>query len=573
MGPPPVHVYCPVVGCRKRKDQWSHYGCHLPDAFTLPVDERLVANSDLICPRCMQRHNEALRNQVLAPFTIDALLAAVDLDNSRTLPTTPPPRPLSPPPPLPLLPRLTPAPHFPLRPTRRTPIRAVPITLGQTTIPFTSHPLVTADLYANDPSHPGLSFWRLDDDEFPLGAQPTELQPPLYDEVTSTTTATYEMPVVAFRLPQRTHWSVEATSEYRERRRRRLDDDVLSYVREGQRRADRKRVITLYQKDIEEVSAWPRPQEGEDASLPSPPSPPSASNSPFNTQRFSLHPHNLCCLMRDHPFAGFSSPSYYIKVPGSFFCLHVEQLFAPFYNICYDGSTTWWVVHREDRHQLDEYLVQRARQWYGVDDGVELSPMEREAIKGLLYTKAVVFHPDDVVNAGVRLIQVVQDDHTVVVGDGDVVHFGMVTHNADDRQDSRSVNEAINFVPLQWLTTGLPRLVAWLQWLRDFWIPTQHRTVMTGEAKGRLREAMRDTYTNHLIAHHCAPRWTHEFLTRLRDLLTAPTQPNDPHHATRTAIAALLNNDAAVLGVLGYVTEALTVLDEPLVHQWLMQHC
>ena len=63
---------------------------------------------------------------------------------------------------------------------------------------------------------------------------------------------------------------------------------------------------------------------------------------------FALDSANLCSLVPDIRFSGFSSPSWYVKTPGSFFCLHVEQLFAPFYNLCYEGSTTWWVVRTED---------------------------------------------------------------------------------------------------------------------------------------------------------------------------------------------------------------------------------
>ena len=43
------------------------------------------------------------------------------------------------------------------------------------------------------------------------------------------------------------------------------------------------------------------------------------------------------------------------------------------YNICYEGSTTWWVVRTEDRVKLEKYIVTRARQWYNVPVSVQLS--------------------------------------------------------------------------------------------------------------------------------------------------------------------------------------------------------
>ena len=61
---------------------------------------------------------------------------------------------------------------------------------------------------------------------------------------------------------------------------------------------------------------------------------------------------------------------------GLLLCMHVEQLFAPFYNLCYEGSTTWWVVRREDREALNQYVVARAKRWYGVDEGEGLTGEE-----------------------------------------------------------------------------------------------------------------------------------------------------------------------------------------------------
>ena len=130
--------------------------------------------------------------------------------------------------------------------------------------------------------------------------------------------------------------------------------------------------------------------------------------------------------MADHQFKGFStSPSGYVKVAGSFFCLHAEQVFAPFYNLCYEGGTTWWVVHRDDWDELVKYVARRAREWYGVPKDVLLKPAEEKALHGLLYTKQVLFHPDDVAAAGIRLTKVTQVAGQIVMGGGDMMHFGV----------------------------------------------------------------------------------------------------------------------------------------------------
>ena len=258
---------------------------------------------------------------------------------------------------------------------------------------------------------------------------------------------------------------------------------MLSGLREAKRQTADTRCSDqdkrVYQKDNKALSAWPKPLHlsstpasftSSSSSAPTSTVPIyTASGSPFNTARFAADPCNLSCLMVDkYTFPGFSALLWYVKRPDSFFCLHVEQLFAPFYNICYKGSTTWWVVHRDDRGKLDDYLVDRARQWLnGGSEAAQLTEEEREAVKGLLVTKAVMLHPDDLARAGVRLTQVVQPAQDVVVGDGDLVHCGVATPpppadvggpaSSSRASSSRGVNEAINFLPLQWLTTGLPR--------------------------------------------------------------------------------------------------------------------
>ena len=166
------------------------------------------------------------------------------------------------------------------------------------------------------------------------------------------------------------------------------------------------------------------------------------------------------------------------SVPRVALCMHTTGC-APCYSNSYEGSTTWWVVRTEDREKLEKYIVTRARQWYNVPVSVQLSKVEEDALAGLLYTKHVVFHPSDLVAAGIRVTKVVQVAGTVVVGLGDAVHFGMCSVPADhvrqrrSAETGRSVNEAVNFIPVQWLGDGLLRYAEWMQWLQRSWITVQ----------------------------------------------------------------------------------------------------
>ena len=175
-----------------------------------------------------------------------------------------------------------------------------------------------------------------------------------------------------------------------------------------------------------------------------------------------------------------------MKTADSFFALHIEQLYAPFYNIAYEGGTTWYAVQRDDRPLLDTYIVERLRRWFDVpaDRWHEVSVAERAAIAMLLYTKRLLFHPDDLLAYGILVSTIEQTSDGVVIGDGDVVHFGHVTKPPEALQPplpasatcpstERSVNEAVNFMPLDWLQTGLPSMRAWLLKLKSYWIPAQ----------------------------------------------------------------------------------------------------
>ena len=283
--------------------------------------------------------------------------------------------------------------------------------------------------------------------------------------------------------------------------------------------------------------------------------------------------------MLEHEFPGFSSPSWYNKRPGSFFCMHAEQLGAPAFNMSYAGGTTWLVVRREDRQRLDEYVVERAREWFDVPANVQLSKVEAAAVAGLIYTKRIVFHPDDLVAAGVNLTRVVQTSGRVVVLDGDILHFGMTTvpprslqqlqqQRQQDVSSSLSINEAVNFLPVRWLVTGMPQLVPWLDWLRDAWLPMQHKNAMLQDGKLALRTAMRNARTNKLIDQHIVPHWLHLLLVRLHGHLTTPSTPV---HPTVAAIDQELGLSARA-GIRTNIEVLLSRMEQPTVKKWLLKY-
>ena len=345
--------------------------------------------------------------------------------------------------------------------------------------------------------------------------------------------------------------------------------DVLCLVKESAgSQADAMRFI-VYQKDNEEFSAWEAVHaKTNTAPLPTPP-----IRSAFNPHLFARHATNLASLMPIDSFPGFSSPSWYVKTPGSFFCLHVEQLYAPFYNLCYEGSTTWWVVRREDRARLDTYVVRRAREHYGVSDDEELTEQEAGAMQGLLYTKQVLIHPEDLARAGVRVSEIKQVAGTVVMGDGNVVHFGTTTVAPHEQSIGRNVNEAVNVLPVQWLTTGLPRLLAWMRWMQQVWMPMQSTRRMQGAGKKRLRAAMRDPFTNELLVQHCSPHWCHEYLLRLQSLLTSTSlTPDTAHSATRAAVDHWLSDSDVRERVLADIADVLSMIQDSRVKPWLLKH-
>ena len=197
-------------------------------------------------------------------------------------------------------------------------------------------------------------------------------------------------------------------------------------------------------------------------------------------------------------------------------------------------------------------------------------------MRGLLYTKHVLFHPDDLIAAGICLTEITQLKGQVVLGRGDVVHFGVNTvppgYLGQEPESARSINEAVNLIPLHWLTTGFPLLTRWLQWLQRAWLPMQRPDSMAEEGKQHLRGAIQHDSTNLLLGMHCPVHWCRTFLNRLRPHLTdsLPVAPA-PIHPTRQAIDQHLGNDAQMRAdIVSNIDAALAVINSEEAKQWLL---
>ena len=385
--------------------------------------------------------------------------------------------------------------------------------------PFIVQPAVLAELYGNQSApHAGLTLWTPSARDWPTTAA-FGLSPAHIAELKSDRAVSYLMRVVPFDLESYSRTVKGRRSVTGEQ----VELDVLQRVKESvaSRKSSRKAVEVAYQRDNEDFQGWQKLQKNKS------PDEQQLVMSAFNPTRFARHSYNLISLMPYFDFPGFARSSWYWKQPGSFFCLHVEQLYAPFYNVCYVGSTTWFAVQRVDFVRLREYVVKRALKYYGVE-WEWLTPDDRAAAWGLLYTKKCMFHPSDLVACGIHVTLVRQDAGTILVGDGDVVHFGITTRPPPSfnqpLKSAISVNEAVNFMPLEWLWTGLPAVLDWLRWFRDTWLPIHNDDRMADARLAELRTIMREFWVNEAVLQHCPPHYCRSLMVKLTRVLAPESE-------------------------------------------------
>jgi hypothetical protein len=231
----------------------------------------------------------------------------------------------------------------------------------------------------------------------------------------------------------------------------------------------------------------------------------------LNTVLLSHSPFNLCTLMTEkRDFPGFLSASWYCKASHSYFRAHVEQLFAPSMNVCYAGGTTWWCIKRADVAKYEKFFIEFVKDELNMkNEGVGEWPEEQSRLLlALLYAKKTFIDPRLLAAAGIEVFQLSQKAGDVVMLDGDIVHLGVCN-------EKWSINEAINFLPVTWLRSGLPLLSEWLKWLEGY---------IHADLKGayhtqhpQLHQAIFNDRVKMLVGKHCPRKFTVLFLETVKE--------------------------------------------------------
>lgn len=136
----------------------------------------------------------------------------------------------------------------------------------------------------------------------------------------------------------------------------------------------------------------------------------------------------------------------------------------------------------------------------------------------------------------------------------------------------QSVADQLKATPLSslTLTTGLPQLAEWMQWLKTAWLPMQTAGGLGGTGKGCLRAAVQHESTNRLVGLHVPAHWTYGFLRRLHDCLSGAI--GRAECATRRAVEQSLCGDKRLRArMVQQVEDILVVMDSPLEKAWLLQ--
>jgi hypothetical protein len=255
-------------------------------------------------------------------------------------------------------------------------------------------------------------------------------------------------------------------------------------------------------------------------------------------------------------FAGFDSPSYYLKQPNSFFRMHWEQLFAPFYNYCWTGSTIWYAVMEQDRQALERYVVDEVGRRYNIDVQ-RLSADDRRLVTALVYSRQLFLDPFELQAHGVPVHRIQQETGQVVVGKGTVLHWGLCGSR-------NSLNEAVNWLPVQWLEDGLPQLVQHVNWL-ELYVRARQRHITKGiripAHRAGWYKLCFDKSVQAMVTHHTPLAYTVELCSRIRADLDQ--EPSD-----RECDYSAIDTDQ-LQRAKGNLTRVLDVLDMPNVQSWL----
>jgi hypothetical protein len=228
----------------------------------------------------------------------------------------------------------------------------------------------------------------------------------------------------------------------------------------------------------------------------------------LNTNLFANHKRSLLSLIPDR-FAGVTDAYCYLKTINSVFRIHIEPMFFDSYNYCWQGGSIWWFVKEEDLKALQAFVVDRVRRVFGLRH--QLTEDEERLCMMLLYSRQLMFSPQQMIDAGVPLTRVEQTEGMIVMTRGYVFHQGIVMGDG-------SIQEAINFVGADWLTHGLPRLVSYLE---DYiwWV---HKATSPSSVDSVLFKLCYSAPVPTILQHEFSPVFAKKFIKAILKDLSQP---------------------------------------------------
>jgi len=263
---------------------------------------------------------------------------------------------------------------------------------------------------------------------------------------------------------------------------------------------------------------------------------------PVNFNYLSSHPKNLLSILphycrftwirvRDgktytstiehtmYEFSGMTSGSWYVKCGDDFFYLHIEQLSTWFANFCHEGAMRWYFIAWTEIDGIVRTMLKAlARQTHNTNNQAMMDsisalaanpaaePQLRNLIRMLILGKRCLPSIDALRAEGVQVDIVDQYAGQMVMGDGVVFHQGRSLTPSN-------VHEAINFIPITWLLTGLPELLATLKDFEQF--PAAYEAIKQSKWSWITDQLKQESF---LFAHVLVPmEWSFCFLSLLQE--------------------------------------------------------
>ena len=200
-----------------------------------------------------------------------------------------------------------------------------------------------------------------------------------------------------------------------------------------------------YMQDIEQLAVWSDNNE-------------QAIDHFLNAQLFSRHSNSLFSLIGGEHH-GITTPSYYLKTNVSFYRMHYEQAYFPFFNYCFLGESVWYFILDNQRAKCNQFVVKKVCERLGKD---HLSEEEEQLCALLVGTKLIMISPLEMAADGIIVHRHVQRAGEVVLGKGTCAHWGLVSGDC-------CVQMAVNTCGVEWLEDGLPQLVEHLKLVHQYY--------------------------------------------------------------------------------------------------------